>query len=168
MNKKTLIALVIFAALLGIVFFLQSRPEEGVRVGERPRPMAKLDAKKIDTVAITAKGKTVELKRDGADKWKLVKPVAYAADKYSADTVVEKLEGLEFGDLVTEQKARHAEYDLSGDAAIHVVASGGGKVLADLHLGKVLEDFTMLRVVGKDDVWQAVDLVLEGIYAGLS
>ena len=32
MNKKTLIALGVFALLLGAVLFLQSRPEQGERV----------------------------------------------------------------------------------------------------------------------------------------
>ena len=159
MNKKTLIALAVFGGLLGLVIFLQSRPEEGVRVGERPRPLPSLKGKAIDKVSITSKGKTVVLNKEGEKekaKWSLVQPVSYPADKYSADTVVEKLQGLEFGDLVTEQKARHAGYDLSGDEAIHVVAEAAGKKVADLYLGKVLEDFTMFRMANKDEVWQAV------------
>ncbi len=155
MNKKTLIALVLFAGLLGAVIFLQSRPEQGERVGERPRPIPSLKGTKIDKLSITAKGKTVVMKKE-KDAWSLIQPVAYPADKYSADTVVEKLQGLEFGDLVTERKDRHAEYDLSGEKSIHVVAEAGGKKVADVYLGKVMEDFTMFRLASKDDVWQAV------------
>ena len=152
MNKKTLIALAVFAGLLGLVVFLQSRPEKGVRQGERPRPLPSLKGQAMDKISITSKGKTVVLKREGKEKWNLIQPVSYPADKYSADTVVEKLQALEFGDLVTEQKGRHAEYELTGDKSIHVVAEAGGKKVADLYLGKVLDDFTMLRTANKDDV----------------
>lgn len=156
MNKKTLIALAVFAGLLGLVLFLQSRPEKGVRQGERPRPLPSLKGQAIDKLSITSSGKTVVLKREGKEKWNLIRPVSYTADKYSADTVVEKLQELEFGDLVTEQKGRHAEYELTGDKSIHVVAEVAGKKVADLYLGKVMDDFTMLRTANKDDVWQAV------------
>lgn len=160
MNRKTLMALVVFLVLLGLVVFLQSRPDKGERLGERPRPLARIDGKQIDTLSITHKGVKVVLKRalqkQNNESWALTLPVAYAADKYAADTAVEKLGGLEFGDLVTEQRARHAEYEVEGENALQVRAEGGGKVLCDLIFGKVMDDFTLMRVAGKDQVWQAV------------
>ena len=159
MNRKTLIALVTFLALLGAGYMVVKSPQKGERVGERERPLAKLDAKKLNKVSITAKGKTVVLERAGKDQWKLVKPVAYAADKHSADTVVEKLGALEFGDLVTQQKAKHAQYQVDAKAGIRVQAWQAGKQVADFYLGQVLEDFTMLRLANKDEVHQVVGAV---------
>lgn len=176
MNRKTLIALVVFVVLLGIVYFLQTRPEKGERVGERPRPLAKMELKKLDKITIIAKGKTVVLqrvaeakakagdkdKKKEADKeedkgrWELVKPVRYKADKYASDSVLEKLEGLEFGDLVSEQKAKHAEYEVDDKAGIRVQVSAGKQMVADFYLGKVMNQFTMFRLKGKDAVYQAV------------
>ena len=52
-----------------------------------------------------------------------------------------------------------AEFEVSDDKAVHVVAKDtGGAVLADLYIGKASGSATMVRVGGKDDVWQALDL----------
>jgi hypothetical protein len=167
MNKKTIVALVIFVALLGTVYLIQSRPQRGQRVGERARPLPAIKADAIGEVSISSKGATVVLVRAGKDSWRLAKPIAYPADKYATDTLIEKLSKLELGDQVSEQRARHAEYEVDDKAGVHVVAmgrvasgaSGGGasrKTLLDFHLGKVIDDFTMLRPAGKDQVYQAV------------
>jgi hypothetical protein len=191
MTRKTSVALIVFVVLLGGVYYLQTRPEKGERVGERPRPLPRLDVSEIRQVSITNKGKTVLLEKvveqvkdkpkpakaegkgsgsgsgSGAGEpedlphhWEMLKPVKYKADKYSADSVIEKLENLEFGDLVTERKDKHAEYDLTGDNVIHVVVFDKKKQkMADFYLGKVLSDYTMFRVDGKAEVWQAVGSV---------
>ena len=155
MNRKTTIALVVFVVLLGLVYLLVKRPEKGERVGERPRPLSKITAAQIKQVTVTAKGTTVVLARDGKG-WKVTKPVTYPADKYAVDTMVEKIEKLETGDLVTEQPSRHAEYEVDDKGGVHVVVSDGSKTLADFRLGKTIEDFTMLRPAGKSQVYQAV------------
>lgn len=182
MNRKTLVALGVFAVMLVVVLLVQRRPDKGERVGEKPRPLAKVEGKMIDKLAITHKGTTVVVERvpepkkdtkkgekgkkddkkeaESADdteaKWKVVQPVSYAADTYAANAAVEKIEGLAFGDLVSEQKGKHEKYEVDRKGGIHVVASGGGKTLADFYLGKVLSDFTMFRKAGDDKVFQAV------------
>jgi hypothetical protein len=155
MNQKTLVALILFAALLATVYFMQTRPEKGQRTGERVRPLPAIKADAIKKVALTSKGVTVELERSGQE-WKLTRPVAYPADKYATDTLAEKLEKLELGDLVTENKARLADYEVDEKNGIRVVASDGAKPLLDFTLGKTIDDFTMLRPTGKDQVYQAV------------
>jgi hypothetical protein len=154
MNRKTIIALVVFVGLLGLVYFLNTRPDKGERRGERPRPLPKIEAAQIKQVSITAKGTTVVLARDGGS-WRLTQPVAYPADKYASDTMIEKIAKLETGDLVTEQRSRHSEYEVD-DKGVRVIVSDGSKALVDFRLGKVVDDFTMLRLEGKDQVFQAV------------
>ena len=160
MTSKTTVALLAFIVLLGLVYFIQSRPDKGERRGERPRPMAKLVAGTIKRVTISAKGATVTLERDGPDKtsdqWRLVKPVIYPADKYAASSLAERLEKLEFGDLVTELRSKHAEYEVDEKSGVHVVVAEGQKNLADFYIGKVVDDFTMFRVAGRDQVYTAV------------
>ena len=57
---------------------------------------------------------------------------------------------------MTEQKAKHAEFEVDDKSGIHVVAKAkGGKVLADLIVGKSTGPGTMVRPAGKDEVWQA-------------
>ena len=156
MNRNTLIALVIFVALAAGAYFVMKRPDKGVRVGERPTVMAKIEVKKIKKLTITNKGKTVVLQRAGKDGWELVDPVKYAADKYAADSAAEKVEKLEFGDLVTEQQAKHAVYEVDDKSGLRVIVSDGKKNLADFYLGKVVDDHTMFRLAGKKEVHQVV------------
>ena len=63
---------------------------------------------------------------------------------------------MDVSDLVTEQKAKQAEFEVDDKSGIHVVAKAkGGKVLADLIVGKSTGPGTMVRLPGKDEVWQA-------------
>lgn len=156
MNRNTLIALAVFLGLAVAGYFVMKQPKKGERQGAKPIILAKIDAKKIAKLSITHKGQTVVLERHGKDQWKVTSPVTYAADKYAADTAVEKLEKLEFGDLITKQKAKHAEYEVTDKAAIRVVASDGKATLADFYLGKTLNDHTMFRLKGKDEIYQVV------------
>lgn len=156
MNRKTLGALLVFVLLLGIVYYLQTRPEKGQRLGERPRPLGQLEKKRVKKVTITSKGKTVVLQRGAKESWRLSSPVSYEADKSAADAMVEKLAQLEFGDMVTEQKSRHSEHEVDDKAGVRVSVTDGTKTLADFYIGKVIDSFTMFRLKGKDQVYQAV------------
>jgi hypothetical protein len=86
----------------------------------------------------------------------LTQPVSYPADKYAARTLVEKLEKLELGDLVTEQKGSHAEHEVDDRGGARVTVSDGRATLADFIVGKAVGDHTMLRLAGRDQVYQAV------------
>jgi hypothetical protein len=156
MNRKTITALLVFVLLLGLVYFLQHRPEKGERRGERPKPLPRITVSAAKQISITSKGTTVVLVRGDKDTWTLTKPVGYPADKYAVDSMTEKLGKLEFGDLVTELKGKHPEYEVDDKSGVHVTASDGQKTVADFYLGKVIDDFTMLRPAGKDQVYQAV------------
>jgi hypothetical protein len=156
MNRKTLGALLIFVLLLGIVYYLQTRPEKGQRTGERKRPLGKLDKSRINKVTITSKGKTVVLQRGPKQSWRLTAPVSYEADKSAAEAMLEKLARLEFGDMVTEQRSRHSEHEVDDKTGVHVAVTYGAKTVADFYLGKVIDSFTMFRIKDKDQVYQAV------------
>jgi Domain of unknown function (DUF4340) len=114
---------------------------------------------------MTRTGVTTTLKKDGA-KFQVTTPVPYAADETAAKTAFEAVAKVELGDLVTENKAKHSEFDVEDAKAIHIVAKsekGGGKVLADLLVGKSVGSGTMVRLAGKDEVW----LAPAGLRAGL-
>jgi hypothetical protein len=147
--------MVVFLALLGAVYYLQTRPDKGERHGDRPRPVPPLSDSQIRRVTITAKKTRVVLERSGKD-WRVTAPVNDEADSYAAKTMVEKLTGLEFGDMVTEREDRHAGHKVDDRGGIHVEVSDGKSTVADFFLGKVADGFTMLRAAGKDQVYQAV------------
>ena len=67
------------------------------------------------------------------------------------------MEKLEFTNLVTEQKAKQAEFEVEEAKGVHVVAKGAkaGNVLADLFIGKASGSGTMVRPGGKDEIWEA-------------
>ena len=156
MNRKTLTAVAAFAILGLVALFALRQPEKGEATGDRQRPLAKIDPAALDTITVTRGGAATTLKREGG-KLKVTAPVPYAADETAVKAAFEALEKLEFGNLVTENKAKQAEFEVDGAKSIHVVASNGksGQTLADLTVGKAMGPGTMVRLAGKDEVWQA-------------
>jgi hypothetical protein len=155
MNRKTLIAGAVFAGLIIVAVLVTRSPEKGSRKeGEAPRPVAKVAPGGIDTVEVTKAGVTTVIKKDGAN-YKVEKPVPYAADQEAAKQAFEGIEKLEFDGIVSDQKAKHDEFEV-GANSVRVVGKKGDKTLVDLRIGKVANNQTMVRVEGKDEVWQAV------------
>lgn len=155
MNKKTLLAGGVFVALGLVAFVVMREPEKGQRTGEAPRPVPKLTD--FDTLEVTKDAKTTTIKKDGA-VYKVTAPVAYPADQDSAKAAFEGLEKLEFGSIVSDQKAKHDEFEV-GDKSLRVVVKKGERTLADLRVGKSVNAATLLRVEGKDEVWQSPGLL---------
>jgi hypothetical protein len=154
MNRKTLLAGAVFAGLLLLTLFVLRSPEKGTRTGESARPVAKITEGSVDTLEVTKDGKTTVIKKDGS-AYKVTAPVAYAAETDASKQAFEAIEKLEFSGLVSDQKAKHGEFEVD-DKGLRVVAKKAGTVLADLRIGKVANNLTMVRPEGKDEVWQAV------------
>src|SRR3954468_6675800 len=154
MNRKTLTAGVVFVLLAAVAVFVLRSPEKGARTGEAPRPIAKLAPGDFDTLEVTKGNATTVIKKDGST-YKVVKPVPYAADQEAAKQAFESLEKLEFDGIVSDQKSKQDELEV-GASGVRVVAKKGDKVVADLRVGKVANNLTMIRPEGKDEVWQAV------------
>jgi hypothetical protein len=129
-------------------------PEKGTRTGESARPIAKLNPGDFDTLEVTKGGTTTVIKKDGSS-YKIEKPIPYAADQDAAKQAFEGLEKLDFDGIVSDQKSKHDEYEV-GASSVRVVAKKGEKPVADLRIGKPANNFTMVRIEGKDEVWQAV------------
>ncbi|HMF40393.1 MAG TPA: DUF4340 domain-containing protein [Polyangia bacterium] len=158
MNRKTLLALGTVGLLAIIAAITLTRPEKGERASDRPRPVAKMNQADIETVEVTKDGVTTVLKSEGG-KYKVAAPVPYAADEPVVKATFEALGKMDVTDLVTEQKAKHAEFQVDDKSGLHVVAKAkGGKVLADITVGKTSGPGTMVRLPGKDDVWQATGI----------
>jgi hypothetical protein len=155
MNRKTLIALATFAGLGILAAIALTRPQKGERASDNPRPVAKFATADVETIDVTKGGVTTTIKADGG-KYTVTAPVAYAADEPVAKAAFEGLGKMDVSDLVTDQKSKHGEFQVDDKEGIHMVAKAkGGKVLADLIVGKTAGAGTMVRVSGKDDVWQA-------------
>ncbi len=158
MNRKTLYALAAFAGLTVIAIIALTRPQKGERVSDRARPVAKINTADVETIEVTKGGATTVIKSEGG-KYTVTAPVAYAADEPAAKAAFEGLGKMDVADLVTEQKAKHAEFEVDDKSGIHLVAKAkGGKVLADVTVGKTNGPGTMVRPAGKDEVWQATGI----------
>ncbi len=157
MNKKTLIALGAFV-VLGIIAIVALRaPEKGERPSDRTRPIPALDSAQITTVDITKGGVTTTLKKEG-ETYRVTAPVSYAADPGNAKSVWEGLGKMDVSDLVTEQPSKQSEFQVDDKEGVHVVAKHDGQVLADLIVGKSVGAGTMVRLPGKNEIWQASGL----------
>lgn len=157
MNRKTLIAGLIFAGLILATVLLLRSPEKGsAPTGGSPRPIAKIAADGFDTLEVT-KGKiTTTIKKEG-DTYKVVKPISYAADRDAAKLAFESIAKMDFSNIVSDQKSRQAELEL-GDDSLRVTVKKGEQTLADLRIGKTTNQMTMVRVEGKNDVWAVTGL----------
>jgi hypothetical protein len=153
MNRKTALAFGAFVLLSVVAFIALRAPEKGERRGDKPRPVAKLAAADFDTLEVTRNKVTTVIQKDGG-KYKVTAPVSYAADENAAKAAFEAIEKLDFGDIVTDQKAKQGEFEV-GDDGLRVVAKKGATSLGELIVGKAVGAGTMVRVPGKDDIWQA-------------
>lgn len=155
MNKSTLIALVVFAALAGAVVWSMGRaPERGIsRIS-----FAELDAGKIDRLEIAGPN-PVKLKKDG-DLWRLEdgKEADEAAVKRAAEAVAK----VASSDLVTRSAERFAELEVDEAKGTRVQAFAGSQQLADFVVGKAATGGAHVRV--GDEVY-AVKQVFQNIYS---
>jgi hypothetical protein len=157
MNRKTMVAGLVFAGLILIAVFLLRSPEKGsAPIGGAAGPIAKLSADAFDTIDVTKGKVTTTIKKEGG-AYKIVKPIAYPADKDAAKLAFEALSKIDFGNIVSDQKNRQTEFEL-GDDGLRVKVKKGETVLADLRIGKTTNQMTMIRVEGKNDVWAATGL----------
>lgn len=152
MNRKNLTALIVLAVLIVVAVVVLRQPEKGQRVGERPRPLPKIAVGSFDSLAVTKAGATTTIKKDG-DKFKVVTPVQYPADENVAKQAFEAVEKLDFGDVVSDQKAKHAEFELDDAKALKVAVKKGDQVVSEFLIGKSVGGNTLVRLPGKDEVW---------------
>ncbi len=154
MNKKTLIALGAFVVLALLALLALRQPEKGEKASDHPRPIPTLNPVEITTLDVTKNGVTTTIKNEGGI-YKVTAPVAYPADTTSAKTAFEALGKMDVSNLVTQQQAKQAEFEVDDKSGVHVVAKHDGKVLGDLIIGKAVGAGTMVRPAGSKDVWRA-------------
>ena len=154
MNRKTLIALAVLGILIVVAVVVTRQPEKGQVTGERPRPVPKLAGGSFDTLTVTKGASTTSIKKEG-DSYKITAPAAYPADQGVAKTAFESIEKLEFGSIVSDQKAKHAEFEVD-DKALKVAVKKGEQTLAELLIGKSVGGNTLVRVPGLVVVWLAL------------
>ncbi|HEX8952989.1 MAG TPA: DUF4340 domain-containing protein, partial [Polyangia bacterium] len=157
MEKRTLYALVAVLALGGIAFAVLRSPEKGQRQGPPPRPVAAIKAADVARLELTNdKDEKTVLEKSGASEWRVKSPGDWKADQQGVKQVLDGLEKLSFADVASQNAEKQAELGVADGKGARVVAkNGAGATLADLHVGKTVGGYTMMRVDGKNDTWQA-------------
>jgi hypothetical protein len=159
MEKRTLLAVVLVVFAGAAAFFVMRAPEKGQRKGPPPRPIAEFKGADVTGLEVwNDKQQHAVLEKSGSD-WRVKDPGDWKADQSAVKMLTDGLEKLSFGDVVTENKAKHDEMGVADGKTPRVLAKGaGGKTLADLYIGKTMGGYTMARLNGKDDVWQSSGL----------
>src|SRR5262249_36383971 len=93
-------------------------------------------------------------KQPGSASCRLKKPSDNPADPQIVKSLTEGMEKLSSGDQETEGSAKHDDLRVSDEKATHVLLKSGSKTLADLRIGKSVGGYTMIRLAGKNEVWQ--------------
>ena len=159
MEKRTLYALIAVIALGGVAFAVLRSPEKGERKGPPPRPIPALKATDIAKLELTNdKNEKTELEKTG-DEWRIKSPGDWKADQQSVKQVLDGLTKLTFADVASQNVDKQAELGVADGKGAHLVArDASGKTLADLHVGKTVGGYTMMRVDDKKETWQASGL----------
>ena len=141
MKRSTLIVAGLFLALLaGAVIVIMQKPERGIA----RMAFAEVDKDKVDRVAVSGKNAVELEKKDGA--WRLAngKP----ADGAAVTRMVEGIAKMKSSDLLTTDSSRYVEYEVDDEKGAKIVASAGGRSVAELVVGKSVPGGLAVRVQG--------------------
>jgi hypothetical protein len=161
MTKQTQILLVAGGiAVVGGLYYWQNKKDasntntEWTQGSKTSAPQVKVVPEEVDKIDIKAKDKPeVVLTKTGAD-WSMTAPVQTSkVQKGTIDEVLNALKGVQFKDPIAKGQNYYADYDLTPEKAVHVVASKGGTPVADLWLGAQKSRGQMARVGSDDQIW---------------
>jgi hypothetical protein len=150
LSTRTWVALGICgAATAGAGVLAVVRP--GDARAARARPLPPLAG--VDTLEVRRGGVATTVRREGGT-FTVTAPVRGAADPAAAAAAFAALEALELVAPASERRERAPELGVDA-SGIEVVATRGGRPLADLIVGKVIEGGTMVRLAPGPAVWRA-------------
>jgi hypothetical protein len=148
MKRSTLVALVIFAALLAVVLLVRSRPVER---GSDRLSYAALDPEAIDRLTVVEGEQRVELEREGR-AWRVTATGALA-DRDSLERALEGIQSIDTSEVVSTSPERHGKFGVDGDEGLTVTATAEGRTVADVVLGSPEGGGSYVRAVGRDTVF---------------
>jgi hypothetical protein len=151
-NKSLLIAIAVLIGL-SVAVAMTRRSHESETKLEKPTVSApKIKKEEITKVEITKPGQPQIVLQKQSDKWRVTAPVDGEAAQTSVESVVDKLAELEVIGIAAARKENYKRLEVDAEHAVHVVAKGGEKVLADLHIGAAKSGGTMVRIEGQEPV----------------
>lgn len=112
--KTTLVLAGVFAALLAVVLYFDSKGEKAKAAEEKTNTLIDLAADDLRKVEIVRAGERLAFERDEAGPWRLTSPLAAAADESEAKSLVEALASVRIERVVEKEVKDPAAYGLPG------------------------------------------------------
>jgi len=110
--KTTLVLLVVFAVLLALVLYFDSRGEKKEAAKETTNTLISLVSGDIRKVSLVRDGETLAFERDEAGPWRLTAPLQAAADEYEVNSLVDSLASLRIERVVEKEAADLSAYEI--------------------------------------------------------
>lgn len=162
-ETKLIAALVILAALAG-VFLLTRKQQKADEAAHTvtaasadlpPIALPKDDGDKVTKIEIkNADKSSVTLEKKG-DAWELTAPVSAKAEQGNIKSLLDNLKELKVKETIAKSADLYAQYDLTDEKAVHVVAYKGSDPAVDLYFGKSGSRGQVMRIGGRDGVFVA-------------
>lgn len=138
MNKSTVIALLVFVALvIAAVRTVEEKPERGVT----RLSMAHIDAAAVDRLLLGGDDGIRIEKVDG--RWRVDGKLA---DQPSVERLIEAVAAIQSSDLASRNPERHGELEVDDEKGTRVRLYAGGAELADLVVGSSARGGSHVRV----------------------
>jgi hypothetical protein len=139
MNRMNLVLLVLLALQVAVLLHDELAPRDG----RRPRMTVTTDylfpdakAETLQSFTISMGGRTTEVRR-GGDGWVVASEGNVPADAAAAADVMRALGSMKPGKIVSENRAKHADFQVDGEQGVLVTATDdAGREVARFVLGK--------------------------------
>lgn len=150
-KKKILVLAGIFLALLVVVLIFE-KPYQAKKV-RTDQYLINTDSKKIDKITIKKKDQETVLMKKG-DRWFVENKGNFPADPIILTEILEKLDGLETGQLVSKNPEKVNIFEVTAESGIEVKADGEQSKI-HFYIGKSGQDFNSnyVRREGSDAVY---------------
>jgi hypothetical protein len=102
----------------------------------------------------TAGGKIVLVKKE--DTWRMAEPVAYPVEPNPVEYMAETLGKLKVIDVISDNKAKHALFNVDDKTGVEVIALNGDKQLLHIIIGKSDGNITYVRLPESDEVYRVL------------
>lgn len=162
-EHKIYVALVLLALLGFGVYLTQKKKKDELAAHSATAAAADLpkvgvsseDVEKITKITLKNADKSdVTLEKKG-DTWELTQPVSAKANASNVRSLLDNLKELKLKEVIDRTTGSYAQYNLTDEKALHVVAYKGEEKALDMYFGKSGSRGQMTRVDGQDGVYVA-------------
>ena len=160
-EHKIYAAVAILLVLIGAFYFSRQKEKQSdaahaptAASADMPAiALPKDDVDKITKLEIKNADKgSVTLEKKG-ETWELTAPVSAKAEQSNVKSLLDNLKDLKIKDTIAKTGDLYAQYDLTDDKGVHVVAYKGADKAIDLYFGKSGSRGQVVRIGGKDGVY---------------